>query len=418
MGIPGIKKPYNEQNTLRKKLAVIEALIFLIPSLSILYIFFQRNTAINMSQLLITLAVLCIVLGGMLLLRQIFDRIFMVQNLIQSAERGEQYAMDVRKDTDELHGITKSFNNLMNNFQKSNQELQRSIEEIAERKKIAVALKQAKEQAEAANMAKSRFIANMTHEFLSPLNAVIGFSQLLGTKAHGELNEQQIKYTQNVMDSGQKLLKLVNGVLELAKIETEQMEMDFSVFNITDELNATMNLVLESADKKDIALTSDLQADIQPINADRDKFKQIVLNILNNAVKFTPIGGSIVLSAKNLMVSELLARTSGEPDTAIQLFDKEIKLLQISISDTGIGIKSEDQDRIFSIFEQADMSAERPFDGTGIGLAVSHKLVNLHKGKIWVSSEGKDKGSRFTFVLPLNPYSVFQNSSAGCSQPV
>jgi len=201
MGNRNIGKLARGRSLLRKKLLVIETLVFLIPALSIVYILFQKTISFNTTQLLIVLAALCLVLGGMVLLRQVFDRILMMQNIMNTDEGGEEYVHDVQKDSDELYKITKSFSNLMKDFQTSNLELQRSIEEIAERKKIAADLQRAMEKAEIANKAKSRFLANMSHEFLTPLNAVIGFSQLLKSETHGELNEKQIKYTNNVMEN-------------------------------------------------------------------------------------------------------------------------------------------------------------------------------------------------------------------------
>ncbi|MBT6338826.1 MAG: HAMP domain-containing histidine kinase, partial [Desulfobacula sp.] len=322
-------------------------------------------------------------------------------NFIQTAERGGQYVLDTQKGTDELHEITKSFNNLAKNFQESNIELQRSIKEIAERKKIEAALQVAKDQSEAANMAKTRFLANMSHEFLTPLNAVIGFSQLLETKTHGELNEKQIEYIRNVMESGQNLLNLVNGILELSKIETEGVKLKLSTFDIKYELQRAVNLILKTADKKEISLAKELQPDLPPITADQEKFKQIIINLLNNAVKFTPAGGSIILAAKTLMGSELEIPCYEDPDMTTQVLDIENNFLQISISDTGIGVKPEDRERIFSIFEQVDISSQRLFNGTGLGLAMSRKIVELHNGKIWMESEGEGKGSSFTFVLPF-----------------
>ncbi|MBC2704961.1 HAMP domain-containing sensor histidine kinase [Desulfobacula sp.] len=379
------------KNPLKQKLFIIEALVFLIPVLAGIYIYFEKGISFENNHILIILASLCLILGGMLLLRQVFDRILMIQNIMKTAECGEQYVIDAQKDTGDLHEITNSFNNLMNNFQESNKELQRSIEEIAERKKVAAALQRAKEEAEAANMAKSRFLANMSHEFLSPLNDVIGFSQLLKANTHGELNEKQMEYTNNVLESGQHLVRLTTEILELSKIETRRIELKLSEFDATDELQDAANLVTASADKKEIALTLDVQPDMPPITADQDSFQHIVLNLLNNALKFTSAGGSIALAAKIIKGSELQIPGLG----------KLKNFLQISVSDTGIGVKPEDQERIFSIFEQVDTSSKRRFNGSGLGLAMSRKLVELHKGKIWIESDGDDKGSRFSFVLPL-----------------
>ena len=153
---------------------------------------------------------------------------------------------------------------------------------------------------------------------------------------------------------------------------------------------------------------------MQTIEVDQEKFKQIVLNLLTNAVKFTPTVGSVVLTAKIITGSELQVPGGGEPSFPSQLWDDEIKLVQISIFDTGLGIKPEGQSRIFSIFEQADMSSKRLFNGIGHGLAMSRKLVELHNGKIWLKSEGKDKGSRFTFILPLSSPGKAQDKDLIC----
>ncbi|MEW6672844.1 MAG: HAMP domain-containing sensor histidine kinase [Thermodesulfobacteriota bacterium] len=399
----GIKERYNGQSLLKRKLVTIEALVFLIPGLVAAYIFYQKGISFDTAQILIFLAVLCLILGGLVIIRQVFDRVLMVQTLVKKAEQGEQYVLDVQKDTGELSEITKSFNNLMENFQKTNSELHERLEEIAERKQVEAALQRAKEEAEAANVAKSRFIANMSHEFLTPLNAVIGFSQLLKDKAQGELNDRQIKYVDNVLEGGQHLLKLINGILELSRIEAESVELKFSEFRPGEELRETVSMFQRSAEKKGITLTLDLSSDLPEITADRDKFKQMVFNLLDNAVKFTPGGGTIRVEAKmdtdyGLRVSDLVENkiiSAGQ-----STFNNHQSFIEIRIADSGIGIKSEDRERIFSIFEQADASTKRQFDGTGLGLALSHKLVELHKGKMWVESEGDGRGSTFFVVLP------------------
>jgi signal transduction histidine kinase len=165
-------------------------------------------------------------------------------------------------------------------------------------------------------------------------------------------------------------------------------------------------MIQGAARKKGISVSLDIEPDLPEISADQERFRQILLNLLDNAVKFSPGGGSVSIAARNLaFVKGQLQAKDGEEITLPIANIKELmaygNLIEISVQDTGIGIKPEDQEKIFSIFEQADASAERLFDGTGIGLAMSCKLVERHKGKIWVESEGKGKGSRFSFVLPL-----------------
>jgi len=399
-----IKKSDNARDSLRVKLVIIEALIFFIPGFVIFYIYYQKQVSLDNTQLLLFIAALALILGGVMILRQVFDRLLMVQTLMKKAEGGEGYLIDVQKGTDELHDITVSFNNLMKNFQGANSELQHRIEEIAERKQAEADLQRAKETAEAANMAKSRFIANMSHEFLTPLNAVIGFSQILKTKTHGELNEKQIKYVNNVLESGQHLLKLVNGILEFSKTEAEIAELELSEFDLDEEIRSIVSMVQTSADRKAITLSFQSQPNLPHITADHNKFRQIVLNLLNNAVKFTHHGGLIVLTAKTVPSSDIQVPDLDQPEARNWKLETG-DFLEISVQDTGIGIKPEDLKRIFSIFEQVDTSTERLFDGTGLGLTICRKLVEMHGGQIGVDSEGEGKGCTFTVVLPLTPKS-------------
>ena len=168
-----IEKPDKMKNSLSARLVIIETLIFLIPSMAVVYFYYQKQISIDVTQALLFIWILTLVLGGMMMLRQVFNRITMVHTLMKKAEEGEECLLDFQNDIDELNEITMSANNLMKNSFEITGELQLKTEEIAERKKIETALQCAKEAAETANIAKGRFLANMSHEFLTPLNAVI-----------------------------------------------------------------------------------------------------------------------------------------------------------------------------------------------------------------------------------------------------
>jgi signal transduction histidine kinase len=228
-----------------------------------------------------------------------------------------------------------------------------------------------------ANQAKSDFLAGMSHELRTPLNAVIGFSQLLQNPKAGDLSERQHQYVKDILESGQHLLALINDILDLSKVESGKMELELSEFLLPGLLRDSLIMVKEKALRHGIDLTVEAAADVCEVRADERKVKQIVVNLLSNAVKFTPDGGKVGIEAA----------TVGDE-------------VQVTVRDTGIGIAAENLARIFRPFEQIQDRYTRQFEGTGLGLALTRQLVELHGGRIWAESE-VGVGSRFTFTLPL-----------------
>ncbi|MCK5195105.1 MAG: PAS domain S-box protein, partial [Desulfobulbaceae bacterium] len=253
--------------------------------------------------------------------------------------------------------------------------------EIGARKKREEMLLRAREAAEAADRAKSDFLANMSHELRTPLNAIIGFSQLLEEQAFGELNEKQLRYAHNIQVSGMHLLSLINDILDLAKIEAGKLELEPSKVKIASLLENSLVMIRQKALNHGVHLDCCIPQELTNLEiiADERKLKQIAYNLLSNAIKFTPDGGTITLKVWQ---------------------DKE--KLFVSIIDTGIGIRPEDQECIFGKFEQVDSSYARLQEGTGLGLALTKNLVELHQGNIWLVSQGEGFGSTFTFMLPLH----------------
>jgi len=231
-------------------------------------------------------------------------------------------------------------------------------------------------QLEAASRHKSEFLANMSHELRTPLNAVIGFSEVLLQRMFGALTDKQDEYLKDIYASGQHLLSLINDILDLSKIEAGRMELAPAPFHLPSALDNAVTLVRGRADRHGIALQVDIDRQLGELLGDERKVKQVVLNLLANAVKFTPEGGRIGLTAR---------RRDGA--------------VEIAVTDTGVGIAPEDQAAIFEEFRQVG-SDERKQEGTGLGLTLAKKFVELHGGRIWVESE-VGRGATFAFTLPV-----------------
>jgi signal transduction histidine kinase len=231
---------------------------------------------------------------------------------------------------------------------------------------------------ETASRHKSEFLANMSHELRTPLNAILGFSQVLRQGLFGEINPKQEEYLDDILSSGNHLLSLINDVLDLSKVEAGQVELDVERFSLRDALEQGAVMVRERAVNSGLEVTVEPSADVDFVEGDERRLRQVIFNLLSNAVKFTPEGGSITVGS---------ARVDGE--------------VQISVTDTGEGIPLGDQKRIFEEFQQTEIGVQQR-EGTGLGLALSKRLVELHGGRIWVESE-PGHGSRFVFTLPIRP---------------
>ena len=238
------------------------------------------------------------------------------------------------------------------------------------------------EQLIAANRHKSEFLANMSHELRTPLNAVIGFSEALAEEMFGELNEKQAEYVDDIHSSGRHLLSLINDILDLSKIEAGRMELDLSRFDIRAALDNALTLVGERAGSRGLNLETEIASDLGEMTGDERKLKQILLNLLSNAIKFTPAGGSVTLAAR-----------------------RETEAVVIAVRDTGAGISEQDQEAIFQEFRQVGTDYASKVEGTGLGLTLTRRFVELHGGEIEVESS-LGEGSIFRISIPLEPPAV------------
>lgn len=264
------------------------------------------------------------------------------------------------KTGDEIEALGDAFNEMAASLEKANREITTANIRLREIDRL-----------------KSEFLANMSHELRTPLTAIIGFSEILIDRVMGDLNEEQADSLNNIVTSGQHLLKLINDILDLSKIEAGKMELHLETFHLDSIIEFVNKTVSPLIEKKRQVLKTEVSEGIPPIHADPGRLKQILLNLTGNAIKFTPDGGTITIGAA----------VKGNN-------------LALSVTDTGIGIKHEDIERIFQAFQQVEGAPSREYGGTGLGLTLTKRLAEMHGGKVEVESEF-GRGSTFTVYIPV-----------------
>jgi len=305
-----------------------------------------------------------------------------IQSLREGAARIGAGALDQRIEVrtgDELEALAEEFNRMTGRLSESYADLEQKVD--FRTRALADALREIKEKSselETVSRHKSEFLANMSHELRTPLNAVIGFSEVLLERMVGQLNEKQEEYLQDILDSGRHLLSLINDILDLSKIEAGRMDLDISHFWLPEAIDEAFTMVRADATRRGIGLTLRVGPDVGAIAADERKVKQVLFNLLSNAVKFTEDGGQVYVTA------------SAAADEMV-----------ISVRDTGIGIADDEQERVFDEFYQSAETATGRAPGTGLGLPLAKRFVELHGGRLWLESK-LGKGSNFTFTVPLD----------------
>jgi signal transduction histidine kinase len=309
------------------------------------------------------------------------------------------------RSTDEFGRLSRSWNQMADEIQRSRELADRYLDSLRENtdqlEEANRSLKRSNAEIAKVSQMKSEFLAVMSHELRTPLNGIIGFSEVLLDQKFGKLNEKQMRFAENTRGCGRHLLSLINDILDLSKVEAGKVRVHAELFDLPTSLEEIQNLVRNGAEKKGVAVKCDAVPEVQP-DTDPKLFRQIMFNLLSNAIKFTPSGGSVDVRVRCLTADEL----RNEPVTRAmpQGGRDEIpegELVLVEVHDTGIGVAPEDYDKLFVAFQQVDTSYARRQEGTGLGLALTRKIVRLLRGDIWFTSR-EGEGSCFLFYLPLS----------------
>ncbi|WP_420264578.1 ATP-binding protein [Candidatus Magnetominusculus dajiuhuensis] len=322
-----------------------------------------------------------------------------LKRLLRAATDMEQGRLDVRvaaKSSDEIGQLSQKFNSMAHTLQIYIDENSRRMNQLDQMNKKAEEMVNdathelqltnreliiAKEMADAANRAKSQFLANMSHELRTPLNAIIGFSEMLKMGIAGELQPDQQEYINDIFDSGHMLLSLISDILDLSKIEADKHDLKLVDVDVRTAIERVINLFKEKTLKRNLSLSTIIHDGVHTVYADERRLGQVISNLLSNAVKFTPNGGEITVGA-------VIINTNGR------------QLAEIYVKDTGPGVKAEDLPKLFTEFQQLDTTEELQHMGTGLGLALSKKLIEAQGGTIRVESQWT-KGAEFRFTIPV-----------------
>jgi signal transduction histidine kinase len=290
------------------------------------------------------------------------------------------------KNRNEILKLYRAFNTMLTEIDAREKQLLAKNEELLK----------AKDAAEEANRSKSEFLANVSHELRTPLNAIIGFSSIIMNQLFGKLgNEKYNEYAQDINESGVHLLDIINDILDLSKAEAGKLTLTFEEVNIPKTVKKCITLISKRAHEEEITITTDVPANLPPLIADRLRLIQVLLNILSNAVKFTDSGGKVHIAVKTSVT------------------DGEVTDFLISVEDTGIGMTPDEIEKSYQTFGQIDSGLNRKYEGTGLGLPLARKLMELHHGKIRITSE-KGVGTRVNLHFLANPVYV---GELGDTQP-